>query len=207
MYYREFRNCPYETFEELYDESAFSHDPDKRLHAFRESTTDTVVFHPKDSSTDFLKAIYEGKKFTVVSDMFPDDKEVQELIQEHDRVVCLGHGSPEGLFGGFGMVINDAHAELLKDKEVVAIWCHANQYMEKHGLHGFYSGMFVSEEIEARYIGIKASHQQIQHSNEQFAIALGKYIDDEEILQKIRFEYKKKGDPVVEFNRARLFST
>jgi hypothetical protein len=78
--------------------------------------------------------------------------------------------------------------------------------MEKHGLQGFFTGMFISEVQEASMYGIEASHKQIQNSNRQFALALGKYIDDQkEILQKVKSEYKKKGDPVVEFNRERLY--
>jgi len=174
----------------------------------QKSKSQTLVIHPQDPTTDFLSEIYEGRNYDVVTDPFVDSDTVAELIKEHQRVICLGHGSPFGLFSDFELLINDSHADILKDKEVVAIWCHANQYMEKHELSGFFTGMFISEVMEASMYGIKASHQQIQHSNEQFAIALGKYIDDdEEILQKVKFEYKKKGDPVIEFNRVRLFST
>jgi hypothetical protein len=201
MYYRELRNDPLESFEE-YD---FSYDQEKQCRNLRDNISDTIVFHPDDPTTDFLDKIYEGKLYDVVNDPYVTDEEVRHLIHEHDRVICLGHGSPDGLFGMFGMLINDSHADILKDKDVVAIWCHANQFMQKNGLKGFYTGMFISEVMEASLYGIGASHQQIQQSNRQFAVALGKYIDEEEILPKVKSKYKKKKDPVVAFNRERLY--
>ena len=60
----------------------------------------TLVIHPDDRSTDFLKPIYSDiTDATVLNGRGIDKKEVYELIKEHERIIMLGHGSPGGLFG------------------------------------------------------------------------------------------------------------
>jgi hypothetical protein len=40
------------------------------------------------------------------------------------------------------------------DNKLVFIWCNADQFMKRHQLRGFYSGMFISEVQEALMYGI-----------------------------------------------------
>lgn len=202
LYYKNFRNNSFEEFKE-YD---FSYEQAKKYHNLRCNKSQTLVLHPDDPTTDFLYKIYEGKGYDVVNDSFVGTDTVAELIQNHQRIIALGHGTPSGLLGGVGFIIDDTHVDIHKNKDVVAVWCHANQYMEKHGINGLFSGMFISEEIEADFYGINASYEQIQQSNMRFANSLSKYLDDEDVLEKVKTEYNKKGDPVVEYNIARLFN-
>lgn len=171
-------------------------------------TSDTLVLHPDDRSTDFLQAIYAGKGWDVLNDPFVNCDAVEELLETHDRIVCLGHGSPAGLFGGGGFLIHDGLTHLLRKKIMVSIWCYADQFMNRHNLSGFYSGMFISELGEALLCGIdNTDAQAVSASNDLFASVLGRYIDSENILENVRREYSPAGDPVIRFNRERLYSS
>ena len=60
----------------------------------------TIVIHPTDISTDFLMPIYGNipKEELMVVKGGVSKNELIELIKKHDTVLCLGHGSPFGLF-------------------------------------------------------------------------------------------------------------
>ena len=56
----------------------------------------TLIIHPDDRSTDFLRAIYAPlKNYTLIT--MGTRKEVNELIKSHDRIIMCGHGTPYGL--------------------------------------------------------------------------------------------------------------
>ena len=179
-----------------------------KSHCFcNNQTSETVVFHPDDPTTDFLSAIYEGKGWEVITNPFLEQDEAAGLINTHDRIICLGHGSPQGLFGGWGFIVDASLAPLLKKKQLIAIWCHADQFIEQHGLKGFYSGMFISELLEAELCGIRNTDEPaIESSNDLFASTLGKFVDFGNILEHVKREYNIHGDPIVAFNRNKLYS-
>lgn len=165
----------------------------------------TLVIHPDDRTTDFLYHIYENLDATVINDGWMSEDEMFDIIAEHDRIICLGHGGPGGLFGKGGYLVSDYHADILRTKNLVFIWCNADQFMEYNGLKGFYSGMFISEVGEAECYNIKATQVQVDFSNYLFANLLGKHIDDKDRLKKIKDGYKVEGDKVVKFNNDRLY--
>ena len=149
----------------------------------------TLVIHPSDSSTDFLKPIYSGLENAVVLTGGLTKEEVRGAIEKSDRVIMLGHGSPFGLFsvGRFqstnGYIIDNTMIDVLSDKpNNIYVWCHANQFVERHELNGFYSGMFVSEYGEAYYCGVKTLIGDVELSNDLFAEVVGKNINLESNL-------------------------
>jgi len=167
----------------------------------------TLVIHPEDFTTDFLERIYDFIECTVVGNWMTTEDEIAELIPEYDRIICLGHGCHEGLLDGSGdLIVNGSHADLLRDKELICIWCNADQFMLVHNLKGFYSGMFISEVAEANVYAIPCTQGDITKSNKKFAALLGKYINESDRLAKIKKEYCD-GTEVVNFNRKRLYDT
>ena len=132
---------------------------------------------------------------------------VAELIKDHKRIIALGHGCGSGLFGSFGMMINSSLVSLLMDKELVFIWCNADLFMKEHQLHGFYSGMFISEVQEAMIYGFNIDQKTVTRSNNLFANILGRYIDSDDVLENVKAEYFIENDPVITFNRDRLYNT
>ena len=71
----------------------------------------------------------------------------------------------------------------------------------------YVSGMFISGTGEAYMNGItNADQKMVDASNNLFSSVLGKYIDSENVLELVKKEYVKDDDPIVSFNRARLYS-
>ena len=166
----------------------------------------TLVIHMDDRSTDFLEEIYYNKAWAVIDDDRFTKKELKIIIDSYDRIVMLGHGSPDGLFGEFGRIIDDSFGELLKTKETVCIWCNADQFVKKHDLKGFYTGMFISELHEAYTNGIlNSTEDEIEESNYLFAFLMNDYIFHENVLQEMKYHYWLDNDPVYAYNNERMY--
>jgi hypothetical protein len=164
----------------------------------------TLVIHPKDKSTYFLSYIYKDKDFTVLTDNIGNSKK-RKLLKEYDRIIMLGHGSKYGLFGHKKIIISSNDVATLREKSIIAIWCNADEFVKKYNLKGFYTGMFISEVDEAYNEGIiNVDFREIEKSNSDFAKILGKYLDDEDILEKVKAHYSDN-NLIVNFNRDRLF--
>ena len=113
--------------------------------------SDTLVIHPDDYTTEFLNEIYKGKGWDVITKPRLRPRNLKDAIFDHKRIIMLGHGTPQGLLGHYGYMIDRSLAPILRQRDVVAIWCHADQFMNRHRMKGFYSGMFISEEAEATF--------------------------------------------------------
>jgi len=130
----------------------------------------------------------------------------------------MGHGYPGGLFsvGQFpapGVIIGYNELEHLQGKENIFIWCNAHSFIEKHDLHGFYTGMFISEVGEAEWCGLPGTKQsEVDESNSYFANTLGNIILEETDLKNIHLNIKQKygllvenGNNVASYNHYRLY--
>ena len=178
-----------------------------------------LIVHPEDPTTTFLSPIYANLKNKTVVRGGVSKSELRELIESHDRVLMLGHGSPWGLLnaGQFpdagSYIIDDSMALTLKNKfNTVFIWCHADQFVQRHGLSGFYSGMFISEISEADYYGFDdVDWNMIDQSNDRFASVVSKYLNEpmEILYQKLLIEYGSvaRFNPIARFNLTRLYLT
>ena len=181
----------------------------------------TLVIHPIDPSTTFLDIVYKNipaEELTLIQS--GTKEEVRELIESHDRIMMMGHGSPNGLFavGQFkdvnsfsGYVIDQSMVRLLEQKDnSVFIWCNADKFVNFYGLRGFYSGMFISEVGEATYCGLPGMDQQtVDESNYGFVNIISKYINEgkEHIYENVRNEYGiiANDNPVALYNYNRLY--
>jgi hypothetical protein len=133
-----------------------------------------IVVHPKDPSTKFLHLLYEDIGGVLFFDSISLREQILEAIRnapKDEYILLLGHGTPHGLLGGF---IGDEDAELLRDRpNLVGIWSYASSYAYKHGLKGFFSGMFISEEPEAWMNGVDATAEEIDGKAWDFASRFG----------------------------------
>ena len=176
-----------------------------------------LVIHPDDRSTDFLRPIYDGLGEITLVTGGVQKKDLARLIESHDQVLMLGHGSPYGLMsvGQFpfcgGYVIDDKMAPLLAEKDnSVFIWCNADQYVDYNLLRGFYTGMFISEEFEAITMGVSVANEgEVEESNRSFVDVAGRFIDKgkELLLAAAKHEYGKLAlvNPVATYNNDRLY--
>jgi hypothetical protein len=162
----------------------------------------TLVIHPEDRSTDFLTPIYAGKGFDVLK---ASREDLRHTIPDYDRVIMLGHGSPNGLFslGKFpgAMAIDPEHRLALSNKDNVYIWCNASTFVVRMGLTGYTSGMFISEVSEALWFGIRATQAQINRSNDLFAEVLGECLDLPDRMARVRALYNDPNCQVINYNR------
>jgi hypothetical protein len=179
----------------------------------------TLVIHPQDPTTDFLKPIYQALPDTTVvkGGVFKD--EIIDLIMQHDRVIMLGHGTPSGLLavGRFPgdpppwNIIDHSMVPYLRQTENIFIWCHANKFVERHNLRGLYSGMFISEVGEAEYCEVEATQNQVDISNYLFSYLLGSQLlidpDLRGVYQNVGSQYSilAESNKVVEYNSERWF--
>jgi len=177
----------------------------------------TLIIHPKDSSTSFLDIVYKPiQDKTVITGGISKSK-IKELIREHDRVMMMGHGSPGGLFavGQFketnGYIIDASLVgELEKKTDNVYIWCHANAFVDKHNLKGFYSGMFISEVGEAYVCGLPGTTQEsVDESNYGFCNILAECINNDKkmIYDNVMKKYGliAENNSVATYNYKRLY--
>jgi hypothetical protein len=139
-----------------------------------------------------------------------------EAIYSHSQIIMMGHGYPGGLFGiGFGRttVINQGCVEALSQKDNnIFIWCNADQFVARHGLKGFYTGMFISETGEADYCGLPGTPQDmVDESNHGFVKILSEALhntrDTNVLFEQTSNTYSLIADinPVAKYNHNRLF--
>lgn len=160
----------------------------------------TLVIHPKDSSTDFLKVIYADRDWTVINTNV-SKRILKEQISSHDRIVMLGHGCNKGLFGFNKMMIDSNFVYLLREKLCVCIWCFANEFVEKYDLKGSYSGMIISEYEEAHMYNVRVGTlKELEESNISFANAVKESIDSSNFPEDVRKLYHSDSDYVIMFN-------
>ena len=176
----------------------------------------TLVIHPTDPSTDFLKPIYANVTgdVTVLTGGYTKN-EVRQMVLEADRVMMMGHGAPQGLFsvGQFGdtkngLIIDSSMLTALARKpNNVYIWCNADQFVNYYHLNGFYSGMFISEYGEAAYFRVSTMMGDVETSNDLFANIVGKSImmEAKNIHDNTKLLYHIENNKVAKYNNERLY--
>jgi len=177
----------------------------------------TLIIHPEDPTTTFLSQIYARLTCKTIIRGGISKSELQNLIESHDRVLVLGHGSPYGLLsqGQFPdtglLIIDDSMVLTLKNKrDNIYIWCHADQFVHRHRLTGLNSGMFISEGSEAIYYNFdNMDLELIEQSIDKFAWILSKYLNEpmKILYQKLLYEYElvARTNPIARFNLERLY--
>ena len=177
----------------------------------------SLVIHPEDHTTDFLKPIYSTVKNKTVLTSDSNEESIKNQILESERVMMMGHGTPLGLLhvGKFEsptpFVVDDRYlSELYQKKNSIFIWCNAHQFVEKNNLQGLYTGMFISEVGEAIYCGLgKVSQEIIDESNSLFSSLVSAVIDQDvhKIHAHVCTNYKEitLKNPVAHYNYKRLY--
>lgn len=171
----------------------------------------TVIYQDRND-TAFLKKIYEGledTKAVVCKYDTPVENRMKAeaaIRTEPDRIAMLGHGTQLGLLNPnfYGYVVNGSNAHMLKDKNVIAIWCWAGNFMQRQRLTGFSTSMFISEENEALYMGFpEAREEDIHRENDIFSERVRALIDANVDLKQWPELLRSQADmskPFVKFN-------
>lgn len=185
----------------------------------------TLIIHPDDRSTDLLKSVYKNLNNTTIITGGVSVEEVHQQIEVHDRVIMVGHGTPSGLMAmrlftnstnsGNGMtpfyVIDDSIVQALAQKENnIYIWCYASDFVKRHHLKGFCSGMFISEVLEANMMGVlDQSQAAVDAQFDHFCNLVGTvaHLPAKEIYKYVTHEYGKMTNhcPISKYNHERLW--
>jgi hypothetical protein len=164
----------------------------------------TLVIHPKDYTTRFLKVIYEDHPEWTVIDERVSKSELKRQIKDHERIVMLGHGTAYGLIGWDGMAITSEYVYLLRDKVLFAVWCNCDGFFQRYGLKGFYTGMIISEMGEAWMCNIKTDESELEKQNWEFAEALKFAIDKPNVLESAHSKFTGESE-LYQFNKKRMY--
>lgn len=153
-----------------------------------------------------LSVLYDGTGAQVADGRFTV-KGVQRLLHHapsRERIMLLGHGSDCGLFYRDcdsdecfgGIAVGHQHAFYLRRHmgSIIGIWCHADMFARKEGLHGLFSGMIVSDEGEARGCGIAAAQHDILASCTAMFGKLRRLLDAGVPLHEIPYRMKALDD-------------
>lgn len=181
--------------------------------------TKTLIIHPDDDSTSFLEVVYRKIPNKTIVKGGVNQIQLQRLIESHDRVMMMGHGTEDGLLsvGQFfiekWLVINDSSVPFLKTKmNNVFIWCHSDGFVNSHQLNGFYTGMFISEVGEAITCGFTRSASQaiVDESNQAFCEIMSNHImeDTGTLHKKVFMDYCRLAmkNPIALYNHQRLYA-
>lgn len=172
------------------------------------------VIHPEDASTAFLSLIYDGIDGVVVDNRrdISSNEMSRKLnaLPKHESVMILGHGCGMGLFSrdndcdAFARIlVGHAHAYYLRRHSVIGVWCNARDFASEHGLHGLFTGMFISEIDEASAYGVETTIEELAMENERFAMRLRWLIGQNVPLSQMPEMLREKNvepTPLTRFN-------
>ena len=168
----------------------------------------TLIIHPKDPSTAFVKEMYKDFDWTVIDDPRVSKKKLKKEIQAHDRIFMIGHGTPHGLLTSERTIIDSNMVYLLREKECIFFWCDADKFVEKYDLKGFYTGMIISEQVEADFYQVWANQEEINESNDLMMRAVKESVDSGDMLKNLKEIYNSEVNPkndVIGFNEVRFY--
>ena len=156
-------------------------------------------FH--DSDTYLLRGIWEGLDSRVIElrlderyseergrlddPTIPYDssrKEREEInraieSEEVTLIVC-GHGSEEGCFSPtFDYTLSSSNKDMIRAKRFIGIWCNALTFAKKNNVSGFFSSMFITNTVEADYLGMgNVGEERIKESERKFVNTLNSFL-------------------------------
>lgn len=172
----------------------------------------TLVIHPKDNSTDFLKLIYKDKGYDVINSTKISKANLRKAIEKYDRIIMLGHGTPSGLINPNYRIeslylIDSSFVDLLKQKETISIWCNSDKFFSKYNIKGFHTGMIISECAEQDFVLGKVyleAESQLKNM-EKFSRIVSECIDKTPLeMQEHILKYYTDNDEVTNYNRKNI---
>lgn len=135
-----------------------------------------VIHIVSSQDTKDFSDIYDGLNAIVLIN--PSKSECKQAIMNTPgKIILIGHGTEYGLLNEKlnGYLIDSEMVHLLRDKEIVGIWCNASNFADRYGLKGFFTSMFISNEKELIECGFKTfenCEEEISKQNRRFSLRL-----------------------------------
>ena len=144
-------------------------------------------FH--DSDTYLLRGIWEGLEAKVIEISLDDSgsfnnsrfsfeskqEEITRAIErEEDTLIVCGHGTEDGcLSPHFDYTLSSSNKDMIRAKRFIGIWCNALTFAKKNNVSGFFSSMFITNTLEADYMGMgNVGKERIKESEMKFVNTL-----------------------------------
>lgn len=103
------------------------------------------------------------------------------------------------------IIVGHPHAYHLRRHggNIVAVWCNADRFAKAEGLHGLFTGMIVSELIEALLYNVETTQEELDRENVKLAQRLRTLLDEGISLSEIPKRLSALDDvrsPLTRFN-------
>ena len=155
-----------------------------------------IVIHPADPTTEFLKALYSCKEGAELYTQAHSNAEIRRALNRRvypgETIMMLGHGCEYGLFANSRqnrrfdrLIVNTGHVQFLRNKNCIGIWCNADGFAERYGLHGLFTGMIISEVEEAVLYNIMTTSEEIAEENDRLVKLTGEALQKSKDLSEI----------------------
>lgn len=179
-----------------------------------------LVIHPKDKTTAVLAALYEGEQARLLDQTYSKAEINHHLhhTSKSERIMLLGHGSDKGLFSRDNdaqdlfdrLLVYHPHAYYLRKHgaNILALWCNAELFARKEGLHGLFTGMIISELSEALVNEVPTTQSELDEENVKLVRRLRALLDEEVPLSDIpqrMFELNDTHTPLTDFNYSHFY--
>lgn len=149
-----------------------------------------LVLHPQDEATAVMSALYEGTGATCINPN-AGKREVEAMLCQspaNERMMLLGRGTGRGLiyrndalYNNYDRnIVGHAQAGYLRrhGNDLIGIWCNADKFARREGLHGLFSGVFITDKRVAEEYGIITLQCHIDEVNTILFRHLRKLLDE-----------------------------
>lgn len=122
-----------------------------------------------DRDTAMLEQMWQGIPDVHVFHITQWDEYIEQQVDEAiasetGTLLLCGHGSPYGLMAPRSLTeyaVHRMNASTIQAQSIIGIFCHAADFAHNVGLHGLYSGMFISNIEEAMMYCVQTTDDEI----------------------------------------------
>ena len=164
-------------------------------------------FHDRD--TYLLRGIWEGLDSRVIEIRLDDGyseerghlddptipydssrEEIEEINRaiesEEETLIVCGHGTEDGcLSPHFDYILSSSNKDMIRAKRFIGIWCNALTFAKKNNVSGFFSSMFITNTLEADYMGMgNVGKERIKESEMKFVNTLNSLLRNNIPMEK-----------------------
>jgi hypothetical protein len=139
-----------------------------------------VIHIISTEDTRLFSNIYQNLDATILIN--PSSREARKaIINEMDTILFIGHGTEYGLLNSRldGYFIDSEWVNLLREKNIIGIWCYAGNFAERYDLKGFFTSNFISnidELIDNGFERFDNVESVIQDENTLFANKINNFL-------------------------------
>ena len=176
-------------------------------HKFRLEKGMIIVYVNSKEDTSTFSPLYENIEGSTLL-YNPTKEEVVKILSErpNESLMCFGHGTESGLLSEdwSETIIDSSMVDLLRDRDIIGIWCYASEFAKRHNLRGFFTYMFVSNLQECVFCRLGYYDEEIIfEQNEKFARRINELINNGTPLAEwveLLNEGRDQGYAFVDFN-------